>query len=44
MDGGMFRGVFTALIIFGVGIGLTIAIVIPWLWRLAKPLLHAVTG
>lgn len=32
--------------VFAAGIGLTLFVVfgIPWLWRLVKPWLHAVTG
>lgn len=40
----MFRGLFTALILLGVVIGGILFIVVPWLWRMLKPLIHSVTG
>lgn len=44
MYGEMFKGLFTALILFGVVIGGLLFLLIPWLWRLVKPWIHAVTG
>jgi len=41
---GMFRGLFTMLIVFGVAIGGVLFVLIPWLWRLVKPWIHSVTG
>jgi hypothetical protein len=37
-------GVITALVLFGVIIGVVICIVLPWLWGLAKPFIHAITA
>jgi len=44
MDGKMFDGLFTALILIGVAIGFGIFVVIPWAWQYVKPFIHAITG
>lgn len=38
------RGFFAALVVIGVVIGVVAAYVVPWLWALIKPLIHAVTA
>lgn len=38
------KGLFIGLVVAGVVAGVAIACVVPWLWRLVKPLLHAITG
>lgn len=37
-------GFFAALVVFGVVIGIVLAVGIPWLWNLLKPWIHSVTG
>lgn len=37
-------GLFPTLIGLGVVIGLALAVAVPWLWRLLKPWLHAVSS
>jgi hypothetical protein len=37
-------GVIPMLIIFGVIVGVIICKVVPWLWLLVKPFIHAVTA
>jgi hypothetical protein len=37
-------GLFAALLIVGVALGLALDWVAPWLWGLLKPLRHAVTA
>lgn len=48
VDGSMFEGVFTALIVFGIVIGLIggfiLYIAIPALWNWLKPWLHTITA
>lgn len=38
------KGFFVSLVVVGVVIGVAVAYGLPWLWRLIKPLLHAVTA
>lgn len=44
MDGRMFDGLVTTLIVVGIIIGVVLVEVIPWLWSLLKPLIHAWTA
>jgi hypothetical protein len=44
MYGNMFSGLVTGMILVGVAIGGVLFVAIPWLWRLLKPWIHAVTG
>ncbi len=44
MYGDMFKGCFTALIVVSAIGGAVVAYVIPWLWHIVKPWIHAVTG
>jgi hypothetical protein len=37
-------GALVALIFVGIVIGLAAAYVVPWLWSLLKPLIHALTA
>lgn len=37
-------GFILVLIIFGVLIGIAICFVMPWLWQLVKPFIHAATS
>jgi hypothetical protein len=39
-----FRGVVPALIGVGVAIGFVLFVVVPWLWGLLRPLIHAATA
>lgn len=39
-----FRGLFIGIALVGVGFGIALMLVLPWLWSLLKPLLHAATG
>lgn len=38
------KGALVGLVIIGVAIGVAIACAVPWVWRLVKPLLHAITA
>lgn len=48
MYGGDLNGMFVAMCVFFIGVGIAVAGVcvwlIPWLWSLVKPWLHMVTG
>ena len=37
-------GLIPALLIMGAVIGIVICLVVPWLWSLVKPFIHAITG
>jgi hypothetical protein len=39
-----FRGVFWSLFILGLIAGAILFVGLPWLWRVLRPWLHAVTG
>lgn len=38
------KGLFVGLVVVGAVIGAAITYGLPWLWRLVKPLLHAITA
>lgn len=38
------RGLLVALIVIAAAFGAAIAYVVPWLWSLLKPLIHALTA
>lgn len=48
MDGKMFEGMITALIVFCLVIGFLVGgvvfVAIPWLWDLLKPWMHAIAA
>lgn len=48
VDGSMFAEMIQSLVIIcvltGFALGGVVFFVIPWLWRLARPWLHAITG
>ena len=38
-----FTGLFVGLVIVGIVVGLGLAWLVPWVWGIVKPLLHALT-
>ena len=44
MDDHDIWGAIGCLVFVGIAIGAVLAFAVPWLWRLVKPFIHAVTG
>lgn len=38
------KGFIAGLVIAGIVVGVALAFIIPWLWGVVKPILHAITA
>lgn len=39
-----FKGLFVGILIVGIVVGVALSLLLPWLWGVLKPLIHALTA